>query len=204
MIALIDIGAGTTEVIVYTDGGVQHTGIIPLGGNNITLDIAHGVQTTIENAEKLKCNYGIAKEALANPEEIINIKDVNDNKVKNLTQKELASFIEPRMEEILMLAKSEIRKCGQGEVFTFGIKLTGGGSLLKNSIDLASNIFFQPVKIGKPSLNGGISENLNNPFYSTAVGLLLYSMNNKQINQTENFSIKSIINSLKQILKEIF
>ncbi len=203
-IALIDIGAGTTEVIVYTDGGVQHTGIIPLGGNNITLDIAHGVQTTIENAEKLKCNYGIAKEALANPEEIINIKDVNDNEVKNLTQKELASFIEPRMEEILMLAKSEIRKCGQGEVFTFGIKLTGGGSLLKNSIDLASNIFFQPVKIGKPSLNGGISENLNNPFYSTAVGLLLYSMNNKQINQTENFSIKSIINSLKQILKEIF
>ena len=75
-IALIDIGAGTTEVIVYTDGGVQHTGIIPLGGNNITLDIAHGVQTTIENAEKLKCNYGIAKEALANPEEIISsIKD---------------------------------------------------------------------------------------------------------------------------------
>jgi cell division protein FtsA len=203
-IALIDIGAGTTEIIVYTDGGVQHTGIIPIGGNNITLDIAHGVQTTIENAEKLKCNYGIAKEALANPEEIINIKDVNNSEVKNLTQKELASFIEPRMEEILMLAKTEIRKCGQGEVFTFGIKLTGGGALLKNSLDLANNIFFQPVKLGKPNLTGGISENLNNPIYSTAVGLLNYSIyNNKNILE-EKISIINIFNSFKKILKEIF
>ena len=203
-IALIDIGAGTTEIIVYTDGGVQHSGIIPLGGNNITLDIAHGVQTTIENAEKLKCNYGIAKEALANPEEVINIKDINNNEVKSLTQKELASFIEPRMEEILMLAKSEIRKCGQGDVFTFGIKLTGGGSLLKNSIDLANNIFFQPVKIGKPSLSGGISENLNNPKYSTCVGLLNYSILNNNNPAKETFSILAIFNSIKKIIKEIF
>jgi len=203
-IALIDIGAGTTEIIVYTDDGVQHTGIIPLGGNNITLDIAHGVQTTIENAEKLKKDYGIAKEALANPEEIINIKDINDNEVKNLTQKELASFIEPRMEEILMLAKAEIRKCGQGEVFTFGIKLTGGGALLKNAIDLANNIFFQPVKLGKPNLSGGISENLNNPIYATAVGLLKYSIIYKNDMLNEKLSISNIYNSLKKIIKEIF
>ena len=203
-IALIDIGAGTTEIIVYTDGGVKHTGIIPLGGNNITLDIAHGVQTTIENAEKLKIDYGIAKEALANPEEIINIKDINNNDIKNLNQKELASFIEPRMEEILMLAKAEIRKCGQGEVFTFGIKLTGGGALLKNSVDLASNIFFQPVKIGKPNLSGGISEDLNNPIFSTTVGLLNYSIKNKNNYLNEKISIFNIIDSFKKFIKEIF
>ena len=204
-IALIDIGAGTTEVIVYAEGGVQHTGIIPLGGNNITLDIAHGVQTTIENAEKLKCKYGIAKEALANPDELINIKDINDNEFRNLNQKELASFIEPRMEEILLLAKSEIKKCGQGDIFTFGIKLTGGTSLLKNSIDLANNIFFQPVKIGKPILKGGISSTLNCPTYSTVVGLLkFYQQNYKKDALNQNFSIQSFIKYVKNLFKDIY
>ena len=108
------------------------------------------------------------------------------------------------MEEILMLAKAEIRKCGQGEVFTFGIKLTGGGALLKHSIDLANNIFFQPVKLGKPNLLGGISENLNNPIYSTAVGLLKYSIANKNNVLNEKLSISNIFNLFKKIIKEIF
>lgn len=204
-IALIDIGGGTTDVIVYYDGGVRQTSVIPLGSKNITADIAHGVQTTLEQAEMLKCQYGMAKEALASPDEIITVKGLSDDEPKTITQKELASFIEPRMEEILMLAKSDIRKSDHPGVFTFGIKITGGGALLNNVVDLANDIFHQPVKIGQPNLKGGISENLNKPEYSTIVGLINYAIThfNDQVEQNRNFGIKNIFSKIKNIINEL-
>ncbi len=205
-VALIDIGGGTTDVIVYSEGGVRQTSVIPLGGRNITSDIAHGVQTTLEQAEMLKCQYGMAKEALANPDDKITVQGINGEDSRTITQKDLASFIEPRMEEILMLAKSEIRKSDHPGVFTFGIKLTGGGSILKNSVDIANDIFHQPIKIGHPHLSGGISEKLNKPEFSSAVGLIHFAVEhrNDYQDQKAGFDMSSVVRNIKLFFKELF
>jgi len=177
-VILVDIGGGTTDVIVYHEDGVLHAGTVPLGGTNITYDIAYGVQTTLEQAEQLKCEYGSAKSALADPEENINITGTNRREAKTLSRKNLASIIEPRMDEILRLVKNEIRKSDYPGEYTFGIVLTGGGSRLDHVTDLAQEIFQQPIKVGEPKLTGGVSEKVNNPRYSTAVGLINYGRQN--------------------------
>jgi cell division protein FtsA len=177
-VILVDIGGGTTDVIVYHEDGVLHAGTVPLGGTNITYDIAYGVQTTLEQAEQLKCEYGSAKSALADPEENININGTNGRDAKILSRKNLASIIEPRMDEILRLVKNEIRKSDFPGEYTFGIVLTGGGSRLDHVIDLAQEIFQQPIKVGAPKLTGGVSEKVNNPRYSTSVGLINYGRQN--------------------------
>lgn len=204
-VALIDIGGGTTDVIVYSEGGVRQTAVIPLGGKNITSDIAHGVQTTLEQAEMLKCQYGMAKEALASPDDKITVQGLNGEESRTITQKELASFIEPRMEEIMMLAKSDIRKSDHPGVFTFGIKLTGGGSLLNNAVDIANDIFHQPVKIGSPHLTGGISEKLNKPEYSSAVGLINFAVKhrNDYQDQSDGFGFDKVFTIIKNFIKEL-
>ena len=206
-VILVDIGGGTTDVIVYHEMGVLHAGAVPLGGQNITYDIAYGIQTTIEQAEKLKCQYGSAKSAMADPEENITISGTSGRENKIISKKKLAEIIEPRMDEILRLVKNEIRKSDHTGEYTFGIVLTGGGSQLEYISDLAQEIFHQPIKIGKPDLKGGMSDKVNSPRYSTSVGLVNYGNNNwkdEKYNQTKNipsfmrYSLNIIGNYLKK------
>ena len=205
-VILIDIGGGTSDIIVYNDEGVLHAGSIPIGGSNITYDIAYGVQTTLEHAEQLKCEYGSAKSALANLEENINISGTNGRESKQISPKNLAEIIEPRMEEIFSLLKNEIRKSNYLGEYTFGIVLTGGGSKLKNINDLAQEIFQSSIKIGQPNQKGGVSEKVNNPRYSTGTGLIHYGIENwnnleydTTINNNQIFqkSFNKIINFIK-------
>lgn len=185
-VILVDIGGGTTDVIVYHEGGVLHAGAIPLGGGNITYDIAYGVQTTLEQAEQLKCQYGNAKAPLADPEETITIMGTSGRESRKISPKTLASIIEPRMDEIFRLVKNEIRKSDYAGEYTFGIVLTGGGAELENVEDLAQEIFQQPIKVGKPLLSGGVSEKVNNPRYATGVGLINYGRENWEELEYEN------------------
>jgi cell division protein FtsA len=199
-VILIDIGGGTTDIIIYHENGVLHAGAIPLGGTNITYDIAYGVQTTLEQAEKLKCEYGSAKSALGDPEENINIKGTNGRDAKTISKKDLASIIEPRMNEIFRLVQYELRKSNFVGNYTFGMVLTGGGSKLEHITDLAQEVFQQNIKVGQPQLVGGISEKVNNPRYSTAVGLINYGINNLPlIDYTNKSGIKNSIR--KQLTK---
>jgi len=205
-VILVDIGGGTTDVIVYHETGVLHAGAVPLGGDNITYDIAYGVQTTIEQAEQLKCQYGSAKSAMADPEENITISGISGRDDITISKKRLAEIIEPRMDEIFRLVKNEIRKSDYLGEFTFGIVLTGGGSQLEHVSDLAQEIFHQPIKIGKPYLSGGVSEKVNNPRYATGVGLITYGKNNwKEQDYDKNVNIKSIFiksfNKMSSIIK---
>ena len=177
-VILIDIGGGTTDVIVYHETGVLHAGAVPLGGHNITYDIAYGVQTTLEQAEQLKCQYGSAKSAIEDPEENITITGTSGRQAKTVSKKSLAKIIEPRMDEIFRLVKNEIRKSDYLGEYTFGIVLTGGGSQLEHVSDLAQEIFHLPIKIGKPQLSGGVSEKVNTPRYATGVGLINYGRDN--------------------------
>ena len=203
-VVLIDIGGGTTDVIVYRDGGVMHAGAIPIGGTNITNDIAYGLQTTREQAELIKCKHGSARTALADPEENITIAGTGGRESKTVSQNMLASIIEPRMDEIFRLAKNEINKSNYQGENTFGIVLTGGGSRLNHVEDLAQDIFKQPIKIGKPELQGGISEKVNNPRFSTAVGLIKYGIINWQDLDYGDESITSIFQDFYSKLKKLF
>ncbi len=200
-VILVDIGGGTTDVIVYHEMGVLHAGAIPLGGHNITYDIAYGIQTTMEQAEKLKCQFGSAKSAMADPEENITISGTGGRDDKMISKKRLAEIIEPRMDEILKLVKNEIRKSDYFGEYTFGIVLTGGGSQLEHIADLSQEIFHQPIKIGRPQLEGGVSEKVNSPRYSTSVGLINYGMNHlKNKNSIDNSSLSKIMkNSMNKI-----
>ena len=192
-VILLDIGGGTTDVIVYHEDGVMHAGTVPLGGSNITYDIAYGVQTTLEQAEQLKCQYGSAKSALADSEENINITGTNGRESKTISRKRLADIIEPRMDEIFHLVKNEIRKSNYPGDYTFGIVLTGGGSKLDHVTDLAQEIFQQHIKVGHPHLSGGVSEKVNNPHYSTSVGLINYGRQNwSELEYDNSIKINSI------------
>ena len=136
-VVLIDIGGGTTDVIVYRDGGVMHAGAIPIGGTNITNDIAYGLQASREQAEMIKCQHGSARTALAEPEENITIAGTGGRDSKTVSQHVLASIIEPRMDEILDWQKMKLVKVIVKVKNTFGIVLTGGGSQLIHVEDLA-------------------------------------------------------------------
>ncbi len=200
-VILVDIGGGTTDVIVYHETGVLHAGAVPLGGHNITYDIAYGVQTTLEQAEQLKCQYGSAKSAIADPEENITITGTSGRQTKTVSKKSLAEIIEPRMDEIFRLVKNEIRKSDYLGEYTFGIVLTGGGSQLEHVSDLAQEIFHQPIKIGKPHLIGGVSEKVNSPRYATGVGLINYGRNNWKVQEyKQSGNIQAI---LKQSLNKM-
>jgi len=174
-VVLVDIGGGTTDVIVYHETGVLHSAVIPLGGQNITYDIAYGIQTTIEQAETLKCKYGSAKNALVDSNENITIKGIAGRETKKISKNNLSEIIEPRMDEILRLVKNEIKKSNYLGDFTFGIVLTGGGSQLENIEDLAQEIFQQPIKIGFPKMTSTLSNDINSPRYATGIGLINFA-----------------------------
>ena len=208
-VILVDIGGGTTDVIIYHETGVLHAGAVPFGGHNITNDIAYGVQTTLEQAEQLKCQYGSAKSAMADPEENITISGTSGREAKTISKKSLAEIIEPRMDELFRLVKNEIRKSDYLGEYTFGIVLTGGGSQLEHVTDLAQEIFHQPIKIGKPQLKGGVSETVNTPRYATGVGLINYGRYNwkeQEYNQNVNIPaiLKQSINKMGDFIRNLY
>ena len=205
-VVLIDIGGGTTDVIVYKDSGVMHAGSIPIGGKNITSDIAYGLQISLEQAEKLKCSHGIAKMSLANKEPDLVIAGMSGRDSKNISQFDLAEIIEPRVDEIFKLAKNEINKSNCQNDNTFGIVLTGGGAQLEYIKDLAQYIFQQNIKIGIPNITCELSEKLTNPRYSTGVGLINYAIEylNEPGCNLPGPSINSIFSDFMKNLKKLF
>ncbi len=206
---LIDIGGGTSDIIIFNNNSIIHTGAIPFGGDNLTKDIAYGLNTSLENAEILKCKNGIAKESLADDQKMIKIFGTNGREDKEISEKYLASIIQPRVNEIFDLVKNEVERSDYNGDFTFGIILTGGGASLNGIIDIAQEIFNMPVKIGIPDTINGKAEIINNPRYATGIGIIKYVIENKQIlnEQLEvnnnNSSINTFINKIKNVFKKI-
>jgi cell division protein FtsA len=202
---LIDIGGGTSDIIIYHNNAIIHTGAIPLGGENISKDIAYGLQTSLEQAEILKCKYGIAKTSLADEQNKIKILGTNGRGDKEISEKDLAEIIEPRMIEIFTLALEEINKSESKGEFTFGTILTGGGASLKEISEVAKDIFNMPVKIGIPDSVNGKIDIINNPRFATTIGIIKYAIDNqKNINEQLNFNKgKNIFSLLKNKLKKL-
>jgi cell division protein FtsA len=206
---LIDIGGGTSDIIIFNNNSIIYTGAIPFGGENLTKDIAYGLNTSLENAEFIKCKNGIAKESLADDKKIIKIIGTNGREDKEISEKNLASIIQPRVTEIFNLVKSEVEKSDYNGDFTFGIILTGGGASLNGIIDIAQEIFNMPVKIGIPDTINGKADIINNPRYATGIGIIKYVIENKKI-LNEQFeinnnksSINTFVNKIKNVFKKI-
>ena len=201
-VALIDIGGGTTDILVHYDGGIMHSAAIPLAGKNLTFDIAHRFKTTMEQAENLKKRYGTSKAALATKEKII-IKGVKGRESVEINQKDLAEVIELRMIEILTKSLEQIKKSNVAHKLNFGVVITGGGSQLKSLIDLSQEIFNMPVKIGFPEIiDGEVSQYKNNPRYATAFGIVQYA----SLCKVDDFTSKSefsVVNKFKKLINKL-
>ena len=202
---LIDIGGGTSDIVVCHNNSILHTGAISLGGESITKDIAYGYETSLEQAELIKCNHGISKTSLADKDKKIIIKGINGRENKEISQKDLSKIIEARMKEIFHLCKNEINKSESNENLTFGVVLTGGGSKLTNITDLANEIFEMTVKKGIPDSVNGNPNILNNPRYSTGIGIIKYAFENKDTIQgdIDNSLNKNFTEKIKKILIDI-
>lgn len=173
-VVLIDIGGGTSDIAIFKDGAIVHTGVLAIGGNHITNDIAVGLRTPQNEAEKVKIRHGCALASLIKPEETIEVPGVGGRKPRVLSRKLLAEIIEPRVEEIFSLIQREIMKSGYQDLLSAGVVITGGATLLEGMPELAEYIFEMPVKRGLPHNIGGLRDVVNSPKFATAVGLLKY------------------------------
>jgi cell division protein FtsA len=177
-VCIVDVGGGTTDIAVFSNGAIRHTAVIPIAGDQVTNDIAVSMRTPTQYAEDIKVRFACALSQLANPDESIEVPSVGDRPARRLARQTLAEVVEPRYEELFNLVREELRRSGFEEVIAAGIVLTGGSARMEGAIDLAEEIFHVPVRLGVPGQVRGLVEAVQNPIYSTAVGLLLYARDN--------------------------
>jgi cell division protein FtsA len=173
-VCLVDIGAGTTDIAVFTEGAIRHTAVIPIAGDQVTNDIAVALRTPTQYAEEIKIKHGCALRQLANDDDLIEVPGVGDRPPRSLSRQMLASVLEPRYEELFELIKAELKHAGFLELLGTGVVLTGGSSKMKGVEELAEEVFHMPVRIETPKHVKGLSEVVRNPIYATGVGLLMY------------------------------
>jgi cell division protein FtsA len=172
-VCLVDIGGGTTDIAVFTDGAIKHTSVIPIAGDQITNDIAMALRTPTKDAEELKIAHGVALRQLASASEMIEVPGVGERGPRELSRQTLAEVIEPRVEELYSLIQRELRSSGLEELLSSGIVITGGSALMKGMVELGEEVFHMPVRVGVPQYNGALSEVIRSPRYSTGMGLLM-------------------------------
>jgi cell division protein FtsA len=172
-VCLVDIGGGTTDIAVFTDGAIKHTSVIPIAGDQITNDIAMALRTPTKDAEELKIAHGVALRQLASSTEMIEVPGVGERGPRELSRQTLAEVIEPRVEELYSLIQRELRSSGLEELLSSGIVITGGSALMKGMVELGEEVFHMPVRVGLPQYSGALAEVVRNPRYATGMGLLM-------------------------------
>lgn len=173
-ICLVDMGAGTTDIAVFTGGAIRHTACIPIAGNQVTNDIAVALRTPTQHAEDIKIKYACALEQLARADETIQVASVGDRSSRRLARQTLAQVVEARYRELFSLIQAELRRSGFESMVAAGLVLTGGAAKMEGAVDLAEEIFHMPVRLAAPQHVTGLSEVVNNHFHASGVGLLLY------------------------------
>jgi cell division protein FtsA len=196
-VALIDIGGDLTDVAVFFDGSIRHSGVVPLGGRNVTNDITIGLRTAVEYAEQLKLAYGCAMTSMVDPDDMMEVTGAVGRTPRNISRNVLASIIEPRMEEILSLAAREIKKANAPSALAAGVILTGGGALLPGSVELAEQILDMPVKLGMPAGIDNLPDNMANPEYATVIGLVNYGIRNEAGRKASKGGLKGIFKKIE-------
>jgi len=173
-VCLVDIGAGTTDIAVFTDGAIRHTSCIPIAGDQVTNDIAVALRTPTQHAEDIKIRFACALEQLARHDETIQVPSVGDRTSRRLARQTLAQVVEARYRELFSLVQSELRRSGLENMVAAGLILTGGASKIEGAEELAEELFHMPVRLATPHYVSGLSEVVSNAIHATGVGLLLY------------------------------
>lgn len=179
-VCLVDIGGGTTDMAIFTEGAIRHTAVIPIAGDQVTNDIAVALRTPTQNADEIKIKYACALAQLTNPDEMIEVPGVGDRPPRQMRRQTLADVVEPRYEELFTLIQAELRRSGFEELCAAGIVLTGGTSKMEGVVQLAEEIFHMPVRLGMPGGVTGLIDVIKNPIFATGVGLLQFGMSNRR------------------------
>ena len=202
-VALVDIGAGTTDVAIFTNGAIRHTAVIPIAGDLITSDIAMALRTPTKDAEEIKIESGYAKQLLADPDVQVEVPGLGDRTPRMLSRQALAGVIEPRVEEIFSLVQQVIRDSGYEEVLSSGIVLTGGSAVMPGMVELGEDIFLKPVRRGVPQYNSALADMVAQPRAATVMGLLAEA----GVDHQRGFKVSQksgSVNSLMDRLKDWF
>ena len=173
-VCLIDIGGGTTDIAIFTEGSISHTAVIPIAGDHVTNDVAVALRTPTQNAEQLKIKYGSCLSEPIDLSDVIEVPSIAKRPSKKVQRKVLAEVIGARYEELFALVQAELRRSGFEELISAGIVLTGGASNMSGILELAETIFRMPVRLGVPQNVGGLLDIRDNPSYATGVGLLIH------------------------------
>lgn len=198
-VCLVDIGGGTTDIAVFSEGAIRHTAVIPIAGDQVTNDIAVALRTPTQFAEQIKIRYACALRQLANPEETIEVPSVGDRPARRLSRQTLAEVVEPRYEELLALVLAELRRSGFEELAAAGVVLTGGSAKMEGAIELAEEVFHMPVRLGVPQYVTGLDEVVCNPIHATGVGLLLFGHRNRPLSGVDKFVDKGFASVWKRM-----
>ncbi len=178
-VCLVDVGGGTTDIAVFTDGSIRHTAVIPIAGDQVTNDIAVALRTPTQHAEEIKIKYACALTQLATAEETIEVPSIGERAARRLSRQTLAEVVEPRYEELLVLVQGELRRSGFEDLIAAGVVLTGGSAKMEGLVELAEEVFHMPVRLGVPQYVTGLVDVVRNPIYATGVGLLLFGCRNR-------------------------
>jgi len=175
-VVMVDIGGGTTDVAIWVEGCIRHSAVIPMGGHHLTSDLAIGLRTAPEDAEKIKLQYGVASSQLLNDDENIEVPSVGGRPPRIMPRNVVAQILSPRVEEMFDMVRREIRRAGYDGMLVAGGVLTGGTSLLPGMPEVAEQVLNLSVRLGRPLGVGGLRDIVQNPMYSTAVGLIVHSV----------------------------
>lgn len=206
-VCLVDIGGGTTDIVIYSGGSVVHTAVIALGGNNLTSDIAIGLRTPAHEAERIKQRFGCALSSLVDKDETIEVPSVGGRQPRVLGRQILCEILEPRVEEIFQLVQREIQKCGYEDLLASGVVITGGSTLLAGMPELAEEVIGLPVRRGLPRGIGGLVDVVKSPMYATGVGLVVYGarhQDRRMFRIREDNVYKKVKGRMREWLEEIF
>jgi len=196
-VALIDIGGGTTDIAVFHEGNICHVSVLPVGGNNLTNDIAIGLRVTATEAERIKKRYGCSMISLIREDEEIEIEYTGDRQNRKIPRQYLIEILQPRVEELFKLIKEEIKN--RHHLITSGVVLTGGSVLMEGMDIMAENVLDLPVRIGNPMNIGGITEVISSPVYATGVGLVIYGA--REFTAPQRFNNGNILNGITSRIK---
>ncbi|UCD67299.1 MAG: cell division protein FtsA [Betaproteobacteria bacterium] len=200
-VCLLDIGGGTSDLAIFTQGAIRHTAVIPIAGDQITNDIAMALRTPTKDAEDIKRRHGCALRELADSREMIEVPGVGDRASRKLSRQTLAEVIEPRVEELYSLVQAELRRSGFEQLLSSGVVITGGSGAMQGMVELGEEVFHMPVRLGLPSYSEGLSEVIRSPRHSTGVGLLMAGVTQyerQQIEKMQNGSFKHVLERMRK------
>ncbi len=203
-VALVDLGGGTTDVIVYLEGGVAYSSVLPVGSIHITNDISIGLRTSIESAEIIKKKHGCAELSLVDASEMVEVPSVGGRAPRRLFRQELTQIIQPRVSEIMEMVDHELMKSGKKDMLAAGIVLTGGGSMLDGCVEAAERVFNMPVRIGTPVDIVGLKDVVATPQFANGVGLLKYGVRMSRFRNDGKYSKRKpgVVSRLKKVFEE--